>query len=215
MNFNRLVSHLKKLNSGVILDIGANKGQWYVEIKKMLPNHHVHMIEADSSNKNHLMEILEPGDSVSICLLGGQYKKDVPFFKTKCENNTGNSVYLENSIYFKVHDTEYLEMMRLDDLLGDKYEQIDLLKLDVQGSEIDIIKGSMEKILPKCQLILMEVSFQPYNKGAPLVTEVLQYMDNIGFQPIDILEKHYFGDIFIQADFLFARRDSQFVVNNF
>ena len=103
----------------------------------------------------------------------------------------------------------------LDNVIGDMYDHIDLIKLDVQGAELDILRGSTEKVLPKCDLILMEVALLQYNKGAPLSGEVFTYMDSIGFQAIDILEKHYFNKDMIQADFLFARKGSVYIPQTF
>jgi len=49
----------------------------------------------------------------------------------------------------------------------------DFIKLDTQGSELDILKGAT-KIVGKTPLIFTEMPIIEYNKGAPKFSE---YMD--------------------------------------
>lgn len=214
----RLKYHFDRVGKipGTILDIGANKGQWFSQCKETF-NCHVHMMEADNDNHNDLKDCQKRymgQDSITIALLGKEDGITMPFYKIKSDNNTGNSMYRENSSYFKDCNIECLPSMTLDSVIGDMYEKIDLIKLDVQGAELDILRGG-QKTVAKCDLILMEVAFQQYNLGAPLAPEVFAYMDSIGFQAIDMLEKHHFGYDFIQADFLFGRKDTAYVSTTF
>ncbi len=224
MEFNRLEYHFQQagVKPQVVIDIGANKGQWFTEFRKRFKCN-MHLFEADNDNKELLTDTVSKINGqcgysntiVTIALLGSEIGKEISFYKTKGNNNTGNSTYLENSCYFLDHEIERLKTVTLDELIGYSYEKIDLIKLDVQGAELDILKGAREKVLLKCDLILMEVAFLQYNKGAPLAYEVFKFMDSIGFQSIDILEKHHFGHDMIQADFLFARKDSVYVKDKF
>jgi len=224
MNFERLVYHFTRagVTPSVILDIGANKGQWFKECRTKFICQ-MHLFEADSDNHSSIVDTINQSHSkygyipttLSIELLGEKVNKEVPFYKAKIDNNTGNSMYLENSNYFKDHNMVKLKTNTLDNIVGDMYNNIDLIKLDVQGAELDILRGSSQKVLPRCDLILMEVALLQYNTGAPLSGEVFTFMDCIGFQAIDILEKHYFNKDMIQADFLFARKGSVYIPQTF
>tara|TARA_R100000750_G_C2335229_1_gene91824 strand:- start:366 stop:1046 length:681 start_codon:yes stop_codon:yes gene_type:complete len=224
MDFDRLTYHFQRagVTPQVILDVGANKGQWFEECRKRFKCT-IHLFEADSDNFASIVDKINQSNNnygyipstLSIGLLGAKKVEEVPFYKAKIANNTGNSMYLENSKYFEDHDVVKLKMDTLDNVIGNTYAKIDLIKLDVQGAELDILRGSVEKALPTCDLILMEVALLQYNKGAPLSGEVFSYMDSIGFQAIDILEKHYFGRDLIQADYLFARKGSVYIPQQF
>jgi len=52
----------------------------------------------------------------------------------------------------------------------------DLLKLEVQGYELEILKGS-EKALAKIRVILAEISFLDLHRGAALAAEIIQWLD--------------------------------------
>ena len=224
MNFERLVYHFARANitPRVILDVGANKGQWFKECRNVF-RCPMHLFEADNDNFGSIVNTINQSHTkygyisttLTMELLGEKVGTEVSFYEAKIANNTGNSMYLENSNYFKDHDMVKMKTNTLDNVIGDMYDHIDLIKLDVQGAELDILRGSTEKVLPKCDLILMEVALLQYNKGAPLSGEVFTYMDSIGFQAIDILEKHYFNKDMIQADFLFARKGSVYIPQTF
>jgi FkbM family methyltransferase len=76
--------------------------------------------------------------------------------------------------------TEMVQTRRLDDLrelVGD----VDLLKLDVQGAELDVLRGG-EELLRSVTLIFTEVEFVSLYKGQPLFAEVDAYLRSQGFQ---------------------------------
>ena len=50
----------------------------------------------------------------------------------------------------------------------------------VQGSEVDILKGSKE-VLQNCNHLILEIQFKDFSVGAPKLTEVEQYLNSIGF----------------------------------
>lgn len=208
MNLYRIKHHLDRtlIYPMVVLDIGACRGQWCKEFKRLYTNTLVHQFEANPDMKDKLSGVYD------IVLLGKENKCNIPFYKGG--DDTGNSIYVEQSKYYQNCEVISLDMFTLDTVLQDKYQKIDLIKLDTQGSELDILRGA-EKTVSKTDLILLEVSFQQYNKDSPLASDVFNYMSSIGFQAIDILEKHYFSNIFIQADILFARKESKYIISYF
>lgn len=107
----------------------------------------------------------------------------------------------------------------------------DFIKLDCQGSELDILDGALEAM--KCVKVILlgiiihhlinvmkvnlsssismyyvEMSVARYNMNAPLATEVFAYMGNHGFDFFDFTEIHKdrFNIMTIQMDALFIRR---------
>jgi hypothetical protein len=82
------------------------------------------------------------------------------------------------------------------------------LKLDVQGAELDILKGG-GKALSLAELIQLEVPFASYNEGAPTAAEVVAFMDSRGFVLFDVVGFVRYRDDLLQADFLFVREESR------
>jgi FkbM family methyltransferase len=78
--------------------------------------------------------------------------------------------------------SEECEVVTLDGLrerLIDPAEHA-YLKLDVQGSELDVLKGA-EKVLDQVEVIQAELSLLPLYDGAPLLGPVVRYLDERRF----------------------------------
>ena len=81
----------------------------------------------------------------------------------------------------------------------------DLLKLDVQGYEIEILKGAMST-LPLVSVVLAEVNLIDIHKGAPLFNEFILFMHGNGFVSYDIcgFTRRPLDQALWQADFIFV-----------
>ena len=87
-----------------------------------------------------------------------------------------------------------------------KFEKFDLIKMDVQGSELDIIKGAVP-IIKKTTHLILETQTLNYNDKAPKLTEIVCYLNTLDFSLIDIIDLHYsLNNILFQIDVLFERK---------
>ncbi len=204
MDFKALQTFKSKYNFTPrhILDIGASNG-YFSDMCRDIWGIYVDMtlIEANPSLEQTLKN---KGYEYIISLLGNETKPSVDFFRTKSDSNsTGCSIYKELSPFFNDQnvDTIQLPMNRLDDITINTF---DFIKMDTQGSELDIIKGG-EKTIDKCKYLLIEVSLIPLNKDAPLKSDIVNHLQSIGFKQIDVLYSHYNEGTLIQEDLLFSK----------
>ena len=72
-----------------------------------------------------------------------------------------------------------LDTHRLDDVVS--AAEIDFLKMDVQGAELDVLRGA-ERLLPSILMIQTEVEFLPIYEHQPLFADVDKYLRAAGFQ---------------------------------
>ena len=187
-----------------ILDIGANVGQFYNEIKNIFPNSYYYLIEGSESCEV-VLETLNV--DYSICLLSDS-EKEVDFYIRKNEPRcTGNSIYRENTSFYDDDQIliEKRQTKTLSNLLNNQI--FDLIKIDVQGSEIDIINGGLD-IIKETKGILMEISLIEYNQNSPTKDFVYEYMDNLGFKPVELIGNinHPLTYELIQQDILFLNK---------
>jgi len=78
-------------------------------------------------------------------------------------------------------------VIRIDDILRDK--QLNgpyLLKIDVQGAELDALDGA-QQVLLNTEVVVLEVSLFGFMKGAPQFIDVVSYMKNLNFVAYDII----------------------------
>jgi FkbM family methyltransferase len=187
-----------------VLDIGANIGQFYNEIKNIFPNAYYYLIEG-SENCRSALENLNVEFSISLL---SNVEKEVDFYVRKYEPRcTGNSIYREQTSFFDDDQIiiEKLQTKTLSNLFNN--QTFDLIKIDVQGSEIDIINGGLE-IIKNAKGVILEVSLVEYNQNSPTKDFVYEYMDTLGFTPVELIGNinHPITHELIQQDILFLNK---------
>jgi len=205
MNALSKISHIDPLS---ILDIGANCGYFSKECHSIWPNASIFMIEGNPVCEPMLKET---GFPFMITLLSDAVK-DAIFYQRSCGGtSTGDSLYLEDTPWYSTENLiqSKRQTTTLNELYKNESKSFDFIKLDVQGSEIDILRGG-EEIVSKAKHILLEVpaaNSKPYNIGSPTNEEVLSYMNKIGFYPSIEIEEilHPIERYLIQKDILFSR----------
>jgi hypothetical protein len=117
---------------------------------------------------------------------------------------TGASIYKENTEWYEIGKFDLIEVNvnTLDNLNFFPNETIDLIKIDVQGSELDILMGG-SKTTKRTKYVLLEVSTLEYNLKAPLIDEVVKKMREFYFKIEDIMDFKYYNNQIFQMDFLF------------
>lgn len=83
-----------------------------------------------------------------------------------------------------------------------------MLKLDVEGSELAVLRGAAET-LARIALLELELPLVPLYEGAPTLVEMLAFLSGEGFEPV-ALEQSHRGDEttgqMLNVDGLFANR---------
>lgn len=168
-----------------ILDIGANDGWWYKQTKNEYPEAEFVLIEANPNNEHTLKSLGVP--YYIVCL--SDSVKNVDFFiTTDSPTTTGASYYLENTEHFNENNIKVLKLTTntLDLLFPD--DTFDIIKLDVQGSEVDILNGGPNLIRRATKVILeVPVDGIEYNIGAPNRKAYFDTMQKLGFDSYEIL----------------------------
>lgn len=192
----------------VAIDGGYALGSWTGGIKSVFPEVVVLGIDANS-------HIFTDGgaDIKEGCVLWSEDGKTLPFHRNANASGwcTGDSVFKENSHHYGPNNTriEYMTSVSLNTLCKKHgFDKVDILKLDVQGAELECLRGFSD-FIATVDFVELECSVMEYNVGAPGIYEVLAYMNSMNFDVHDVLEIHYASGQYdlIQVDFLFRNRN--------
>lgn len=183
-----------------ILDIGANIGQFHQLAKQTFPDSYVFSIEASNECEEYLKQIT---DQYYIGLLAKDNTEYNFYSRKDTDIGTGNSIYRELTSFYSDEQAKIIKKqgIKLDDLF-EADSEFDLIKIDTQGSELDIIIGGIN-LCKKAKGILLEVSLTQYNENSPLYDKVIQFMNNFGFKKAEILDENL---IVNQQDILFIKK---------
>ena len=189
-----------------VYDVGACNGWWYSGVRPFLPEANFFLFEANPEYEEILKQT---GQRVFNKLLSNPGRGEVDFYNG---TNTGDSYYKETTTIYDDKTSIKMPTVTLDELIEQNNLPIpQLLKLDTQGSELDILKGAT-KLLGKTELIVTELPIIEYNRGAPNISEYLEFFKSHDYIPVDVLEVHRGEETLIQLDILFILRSAKYQV---
>lgn len=187
------VSHreyLAKLNSEgykpkVIYDIGACVLHWTKKIKETVWNDSQYFcFEAMEETEFLYKEFGVDGYHNGVLT----YVDNIPLdFYKSIYSPGGNSYYLENQQisggnYYGDGNKFRVRGMTLDTVRRfNNFPLPNLIKMDVQGAELDIIRGAT-KCLEHADDLILELQDVDYNMGAPKSKDVIDYLREIGYE---------------------------------
>lgn len=197
----------------LVIDVGANRGQFAIGMLELVPSCRVVSFEP------------LPEQAAALRTAGARYGDRLEVRERALGDTTGRAVLHVNAFHqsssllaladrhreafptaVPVDDVE-VDLGRLDDELavGDVPPGA-LLKLDVQGSELAVLRGA-STVIQAFEHVLVEVSFAPMYDGEAGFEDVHGHLSRAGFRllrPVGHLSDPSSGE-YLQMDLLFAR----------
>ena len=172
----RISRYLNNLDIEKIIDIGAHKGEF---LEKMLKIKKVNSFYAFEPQKNIFNDLNEKfSDNQKVTLFNYAIDKEISYKKLKINKLSMTSSLAEineESLYLKVKnfltfsksnfEDEYeIQTYTVDKIFENINLQKTLLKIDVEGFEINVIEGSQMK-LKEISFVLLENQFGNHYKN--------------------------------------------------
>ncbi len=173
----------------VIFDVGAHVGMTAKEYLKIFPKSKIYSFEPTPNTFNILNKnVLKHENIRAFNLALSSTKGEASFF---VNNSSLTNSLLEVSDNYAVRDIGLKMVTKvrvktdtIDCFMSEnKIPKIDLLKIDVQGAELEVLKGA--EIALKSQsidLIYLEVEFFRLYNNQPLYHHLAIYLENFGYQ---------------------------------
>jgi FkbM family methyltransferase len=189
----------------LVFDVGAYHGEFSLLCRRLWPEAFIACFEPQARARAVLENQIDNQMRIYSPLLGAAPREDVVFHEVE----TASSVLAEHAN--KNHAVARHPMTTIDLVCAADFrdQAIDLLKLDVQGYELEVLKGA-EHSLRHVKLILAEVNLLDIHENVPLLAELVGWLAERGFVAYDIcgLTRRPLDKALWQADFIFVPLDS-------
>lgn len=171
----------------VIYDIGSCVLHWTKKASEIWPDAKYYLFDGTDT-----VEFLykETDYDYHIGVLSDVDDKEVIFYQ--CNTNPGgNSYYKEygwaTDVLFGKDSERKVITTTVDTVVKNKgFLYPDLIKMDIQGCEIDVLRG-MENVIKHCKHLIVELQHEVYNTGALLSKDSIPIIESMGFELISPL----------------------------
>lgn len=202
---------LSKLNFAQIVDVGANKGQFSLFCRARFPNAKIVAFEPLANPAGTFRAVFRNMPSVSLieAAIANFDGKATMHVSAREDSSSLLSITKRQADIFpgteEIATTE-IQAGRLDTYLPrHEIELPALLKIDVQGFELDVLKGS-ESLLDCFDNIYVECSFVELYAGQALAPDIIDWLRERDFRLSGQFNEAVNPEMgLVQADLLFER----------
>ena len=198
-----LLKKLKKVNT--LIDVGSNKGQFSILMNNYYPNIKIYSFEPQKKFLAIQKRILPINNYFYNIAIGSTigYKK---FYITKREDSSSILEPANNESKYKIKKIKKIRIDRLDNIINlKKLKKPVIIKLDIQGYELEALKGS-KKILNKIDYLITEISFEKIYKKQVLEHNLINFLKKNNFLEVKRTNITKIGNKTFQADILFIKK---------
>ena len=192
-----------------VYDVGANRGTWSLLARSICPQAEIHAFEPLTEVREEFRKNVAAVGCVALhsVALGCSNVRTEMFVHRFFDASSFLPLTDRERAKWSDHLLEQreLELVTLDDYVaGHGLPAPDLLKLDVQGYEIEVLKGAT-RTLSRVSAVISEVSFRQTYAGQPLFGTVAGFLSAAGFETTAFSHGTKAGERLDQADVLFLR----------
>ncbi len=193
----------------VIYDVGANVGTWTLLAKALFPQAQIHAFEPLPRHGAKFRSATQALDGVHLHEIGLGAQPARTNLKVTDFSDASSLLPLTETGKKQWHlervEEVPIQVERLDDWVArHRLPGPDLIKLDVQGFELEVLRGA-EKSLARTRAVLLEASFQNFYQGQCRFEELVSWLAGAGLHVRAFGHGTALGRALVQSDVLFSR----------
>ncbi len=179
-----------------VIDIGANTGQFALDICKIDKNITIYSFEPIPSVYDVLVKNLAHISNFKAFNLGLGEEKGVLDINLNDASPSSSfldmsDIHLDNFSHAQKTQKTHVKVERLDDVIDCNTLNNNILtKIDVQGYEDQVLNGG-KNVITKSKIIIIEVSFKELYKGQKLFGDIFNKMIALNFEFVGLIGEAY------------------------
>jgi FkbM family methyltransferase len=200
---------LSKIDCDFIIDVGANRGQFSLVSRLVKPGVPIVAFEPIPAEAEVFRRVNSGFENIQLhqVALGDKANETKIHLSRSADSSSLLPIGEMQAKLFPATDeigTEKVSVKKLDDFKAEwkRYSRI-LLKIDVQGSELAVLKGATET-LKNCAHVYVECSEIELYIGQAMYRDVATFLEQQGFRLQFRNNETVAHGQLIQADYLFA-----------
>lgn len=165
---NTLINQILEKDPGIIFDVGANKGDYARMLRNKFPSAEIHCFEPGPDAFQQLV-FNTAGLKLNLHNVAvGSSNGTLTLVKSSNDDDGTMLTAYQNAITdiftFAGEPNQQIvcNMVCLDDFCKDKVQKIDFLKIDVEGHELEVLKGAA-KIIAANKVSIIQFEFNEFN----------------------------------------------------
>ena len=202
-----LAAFIKQISyAKTLIDVGSNKGQFSLMARKFFPNIMIHSFEPQIEILNLQKKVLGTNNINYYNFALGREKKELELYITKRKDSSSVlRPILSNNNNYIINEKKKISVKKLDELLDFKsIEKPSIIKLDVQGYELEVLKGS-ENTLDYIDYVIAEISSTEIYENQTQADELIKFLESKSFEIKDRCNLSRVEDKLFQEDVLFCK----------
>ena len=167
----------------LIIDVGANRGSYTDFALKLFPTARIILIEPNDLWIGELKMKYANNTNIKVIhtLVGKEVGKENFYYFTN-RNDQISSIY-KRPVFADLPMMEAVkDCTTIDEILSNTWRAVDFIKVDTEGAEFDVLKGSFLSLKAK-QIKFIQIEYGgTYPDAGITMKEVIEFVNSVGYR---------------------------------